>query len=290
MPDGGTHRATRGVPPAAELLEVALVLAREAGTLLQAGRPAGPLRVTSKTTPTDVVTEMDHAAEALITETLARLRPHDGMLGEEGTDHPGTSGVRWVVDPLDGTVNYLYDLGGWAVSVAAEVDGAVVAGAVQIPSAGETFAAVRGGGATCNGRPLRLAGPPPAPDRALVATGFGYDPRRRAHQAEVLRHLLPAVRDIRRGGACAVDLCALAAGRVDAYFERGVRPWDFAAAALIASEAGAQVAGLAGAAASPDFLLAAQPGLFEALEALLQAAGAGHETGLVDPVAAPVLP
>ncbi|HUR72885.1 MAG TPA: inositol monophosphatase family protein [Sporichthya sp.] len=280
---------TRGVPPAAELLEIALLLAREAGTLLHAGRPAGPLRVTSKSTPTDVVTEMDHAAEALITETLARVRPDDGMLGEEGTDHPGTSGVRWVVDPLDGTVNYLYDLGGWAVSIAAEVDGEAVAGVVQIPSAGETFTAVRGGGATCNGRPLR-GHPAPALDRALVATGFGYDPRRRAHQAEILRHVLPAVRDIRRGGACAVDLCALAAGRVDAYYERGVRPWDFAAGALIAAEAGAQVAGLGGEAPSSTFLLAAGPELFGPLEALLHAAGAGHESGLTDPVATPVLP
>ncbi|WP_425424160.1 inositol monophosphatase family protein [Sporichthya polymorpha] len=275
--------------PTKELLEVALQVAREAGTLLAAGRPSGPLRVTSKSTPTDVVTEMDHAAEALITETLARLRPDDGMLGEEGTDHPGTSGVRWVVDPLDGTVNYLYDLGGWAVSLAAEVEGESVVGVVHVPATGETFAAVRGQGATCNDRPLRVN--PAAPlDRALVATGFGYDPRRRAHQAEILRHVLPAVRDIRRHGACAVDLCALAAGRVDAYFERGVNPWDFAAGGLIASEAGARVAGLGGEAPSSRFLLAAPPELFDPLEALLLAAGAGHETGLTDPVATSALP
>lgn len=275
---------TRGVPPASELLEVALELAREAGTLLHEGRPAGPLRVSSKSTPTDVVTEMDHAAEALITESLARLRPDDGMLGEEGTDTPGTSGVRWIVDPLDGTVNYLYDLGNWAVSIAAEVDGEAVAGVVAVPSTGETFAATRGGGATVNGRPLRMA-PPPDLGRALVATGFGYDPRRRAHQAELLRHVLPAVRDIRRNGACAVDLCSLAAGRIDAYYERGVNPWDFAAGGLIATEAGARVAGLSGNAPSSRFLLAAAPELFERLEALLLAAGAGHETGLTDPVA-----
>jgi myo-inositol-1(or 4)-monophosphatase len=277
------------VTEAAELLDVALTLAREAGTLLLAGRPAGPLRVTAKSTPTDVVTEMDHAAEALITETLARLRPDDGMLGEEGTDHPGTSGVRWIVDPLDGTVNYLYDLGNWAVSVAAEVAGEAVAGVVHVPAAGETFAATRGGGATLNGRPLRL-GPAPALDRALVATGFGYDPRRRAHQAELLRHVLPAVRDIRRNGACAVDLCSLAAGRVDAYYERGVNPWDFAAGALIAREAGATVAGLQGRPPSPAFLLAAAPELFAPLEALLLAAGAGSESGLADPVSTHAAP
>ena len=280
---------TRGVPPAAELLEIALGLAREAGTLLQAGRPSGPLRVSSKSTPTDVVTEMDHAAEALITEALARLRPEDGILGEEGTDRTGTSGVRWVVDPLDGTVNYLYDLGGWAVSIGAELDGEPLVGVVQVPSAGETFAAVRGEGATCNGRALRV-NPVSALEGALVATGFGYDARRRAHQAEILRYVLPAVRDIRRNGACAVDLCALAAGRVDAYFERGVRHWDYAAGGLIAAEAGATVAGLAGAAPSSAFLLAAPPELFGPLEALLVAAGAGEETGLADPVAAPALP
>lgn len=271
------------VPSAAELLEVAHELAHEAGTLLSAGRLAGSFLVESKSTPTDIVTQMDRAAEAHITAALARLRPDDGMLGEEGTDHPGTSGVRWVVDPLDGTVNYLYDLGGWAVSIAAQVEGRSIAGVVHIPSAGETFAATLGGGATCNGRPLHC---PPAPQigAALVATGFGYDPRRRAHQAEVLLRVLPAVRDLRRHGACAVDLCALAAGRVDAYFERGVNPWDFAAGGLIAAEAGARVAGLRGAQPSPAFLLAARPPLFDRLEELLLAAGADSPTGLAEPL------
>jgi fructose-1,6-bisphosphatase/inositol monophosphatase family enzyme len=277
------------VPPAAELLEIALVLAREAGTLLHSGRPAGALRVASKTTPTDVVTEMDHAAEALITEALSRLRPDDGILGEEGTDRTGTSGLRWVVDPLDGTVNYLYDLGNWAVSIAAELDGVGLVGVVHVPASGETFAAVRGEGATCNGRALRC-GSVASLDGALVATGFGYDPRRRAYQAEVLRHVLPAVRDIRRNGACAVDLCSLAAGRVDAYFERGVKPWDYAAGALIATEAGARVAGLGGTGPGDTTLVAATPELFGPLEALLQAAGAGHESGLTDPIATPVGP
>lgn len=270
------------IPPAAELLQVALELAHEAGTLLSAGRLAGSLTVESKSTPTDIVTEMDRAAEAHITAALARLRPDDGMLGEEGTDTPGTSGVRWVVDPLDGTVNYLYNLGGWAVSIAAQVEGRSIAGVVYIPSAGETFAATLGGGATCNGRPVHCAAPAEV-NRALVATGFGYDPRRRAHQAEVLLRVLPAVRDLRRHGACAVDLCALAAGRVDAYFERGVNPWDFAAGGLIATEAGARVAGLRGAAPSSDFLLAAPSPLFENLEELLLAAGADSPTGLTEP-------
>jgi myo-inositol-1(or 4)-monophosphatase len=184
-----------------------------------------------------------------------------------------------LVDPLDGTVNYLYGLGGWAVSVAALVDGAPVAGAVHVPSFGETFAAVLGGGATCNGKLLPPLGPGPALDQALVATGFGYAASRRAHQAAVLRTVLPAVRDIRRQGACAVDLCLVATGRVDAYFERGVQPWDHAAGGLIACEAGARFAGLHGRPPSDRFVLAAPPNLFEALHDLLVAAGADDEAG-----------
>jgi myo-inositol-1(or 4)-monophosphatase len=266
----------------AELLAVAAEIAGAAGRLLADSRPAGRLDVASKSSPTDVVTEMDHAAEALIARELARLRPTDGLVGEEGTDRVGTSGVHWVVDPLDGTVNYLYGLPGWAVSLAATIDGASVAGVVHVPSTGETFAATRGGGATCNGRPLHC-GPGPEPDHALVATGFGYSDKRRAHQAEVLRRLLPAVRDIRRFGACAYDLCLVADGRVDAYFERGVKPWDHAAGGLIAVEAGAVVAGLHGAPPSERLVLAAAPNLFAALHDLLVDAGADHPDGLVEP-------
>jgi myo-inositol-1(or 4)-monophosphatase len=262
----------------AELLGVALDVAREAGDLLVAGWHS-LLAVDTKSSPTDVVTEMDRAAERLITETLARRRPGDGILGEEGADSAGETGVRWVVDPLDGTVNYLYGLGGWAVSVAAEVDGRVVAGVVHIPSARETFAATLDGGATCNGADLRR-GPGPPLSSALVATGFGYDARRRAHQAAVLAQVLPRVRDIRRLGACAVDLCLLAAGRLDAYYERGVNAWDHAAGGLVAAEAGARVEGLRGEPPSPRFLLAAPPALFTCLHDVLVAAGADEGEGL----------
>jgi myo-inositol-1(or 4)-monophosphatase len=221
---------------------------------------------------------MDRAAEQLITTLLGKLRPDDGLIGEEGTRQGGTTGVDWLVDPLDGTVNYLYGLGGWAVSVAALLDGVPVAGVVHVPSVGETFAACRGGGATCNGRPLRL-GPGPSLGQALVATGFGYAATRRTHQAAVLQSVLPAVRDIRRLGACAVDLCLVAGGRVDAYFERGVQPWDHAAGGLVATEAGALFAGLHGRAVSDRFALAAPPALFGPLHDLLVAAGADAETG-----------
>lgn len=264
----------------AELRDIAERIARQAGQLLIEGRPATrALLTSSKSTPTDVVTEMDHAAEALITAELERWRPDDGLLGEEGTSRSGTSGVSWLIDPLDGTVNYLYGLPGWAVSVAALVDGAAVAGAVHVPSSRETYTAHRGGGATCNGLPLRC-GPGPELGRALVATGFGYAPERRAHQARVLQGVLPAVRDIRRLGACAFDLCLLASGRVDAYYERGVQPWDHAAGGLIATEAGARFEGLNGAPPSDRFALAAGPDLFGPLHDLLLASGADGPDGL----------
>jgi myo-inositol-1(or 4)-monophosphatase len=266
----------------ADLMGVAIRLATDAGRLLRDGRPEARLEVVAKSSPTDVVTEMDRAAEALIAAGLAAARPDDGLIGEEGTERVGTTGVQWVVDPLDGTVNYLYGLPGWAVSLAATVDDEAVVGVVHVPSTGETFAAGRGRGATCNGRSLRC-GPGPTPDHALVATGFGYAAKRRAHQAEVLRRLLPQVRDIRRFGACAYDLCLVAAGRLDAYYERGVQPWDHAAGALIATESGAVVAGLHGAPPSDRLVLAAPPELFGALHDLLVAAGADHPDGLAEP-------
>ncbi|MBX6767639.1 MAG: inositol monophosphatase [Actinomadura rubrobrunea] len=256
-----------------ELLELAVSVAREAGRMLVDKRPAdGPDVVQTKSSPTDVVTQMDRAAETLIIERIRAARPDDGFLGEEGGTQAGGSGVRWVIDPIDGTVNYLYDLPDWGVSVAAEVDGEVVAGAVDLPRRGETYTAARGRGAllhTAAGtRELRCNTGVPL-NRALVATGFGYEARRRARQAEVLTGVLPHVRDIRRGGSCSADLCSLAAGRVDAYYERGVQAWDVAAGALIVQEAGGRVAGLNGAPAGPELVIAAAPGLWEELHDLL---------------------
>ncbi|GAA0586948.1 inositol monophosphatase family protein [Actinomadura livida] len=258
---------------AAELLELAAATAREAGRMLIDKRPLdGPDVVQTKSSPTDVVTQMDRAAEQLIIERIRAVRPDDAFLGEEGGARDGGSGVRWVVDPIDGTVNYLYDLPDWAVSIAAEVDGTTVAGAVDMPRRGETCTAVRGGGAllhTASGtRELRVNAGVPLGE-ALVATGFGYDAGRRAGQARVLTGVLPGVRDIRRGGSCCVDLCSLAVGRVDAYYERGVQAWDVAAGALIVQEAGGRVEGLHGAPASPELTIAAGPGTFEALHELL---------------------
>lgn len=258
------------------LLRIGVAAASEAGRLLASWRgDERPEVVQTKSSPTDVVTAMDRRAEALITSRIRAHRPADAVLGEEGGQTDGgteDSRVRWVVDPLDGTVNYLYGLHDWAVSIAAEVDGAVVAGVVEVPGRGETFTAAAGHGAWLHRGAARLAlrcsaGVPLG--RALVGTGFGYDAGRRQIQGEVVAALLPYVRDIRRGGSAAVDLCSVAAGRLDAFYERGLNYWDYAAGGLIAREAGATVGGLAGRPESPSLTVAAGPGLYQQLEAVL---------------------
>ncbi|MEE1751616.1 inositol monophosphatase family protein [Streptomyces sp. SP18CS02] len=259
-----------------ELLELALEAGRRAGALLRDGRPADLGVAATKSSPIDVVTEMDIAAEKLITGFLAGHRPQDGFLGEEGAASEGTSGVRWVIDPLDGTVNYLYGLPTWAVSIAAEHDGETVVGVVEAPMRGETFHAVRGGGAFLNDRAIRCR-PAPALDQALVSTGFNYVAEVRAHQADVAQRLIPRLRDIRRSGSAAIDLADVAAGRLDGYYERGLHPWDLAAGDLIAREAGALTGGRPGAAPSGELAIAAPPGVFEPLRELLEGFGAWHD-------------
>ncbi len=259
-----------------ELLDVALEAARRAGTLLRDGRPADLGVAATKSSPTDVVTEMDLASERLITGYLERERPGDGLLGEEGASKEGTTGVRWVIDPLDGTVNYLYGLPSWSVSIAAEREGRTVVGVVAAPMRGETYHAVLGGGAWADGTRVRCR-PAPALDRALVATGFGYRLPMRTAQAEVARVLLPKVRDIRRNGSAAIDLCDLGCGRLDGYYERGLHPWDVAAGGLFAREAGVRTGGRPGAPESYELTVAAPPGLFEPLQSLVDALGAWHD-------------
>lgn len=222
-----------------ELARLAAELAVEAGQLLTAGHHADHTGLTTKTSSTDMVSDVDRASEELIDRRLSELRPQDGIVGEEGASRPGTSGLSWIIDPLDGTTNYLYGFPSFSVSIAAALDGTVVAGAVHDPTHGETFVAGLGCGATCNGRPLQVAGPPTLAT-ALVGTGFSYDPDRRRLQASVLPRLLPRVRDIRRAGAASVDLCWVAAGRLDAYYEYGLQPWDWSAGELVAAEAGAR--------------------------------------------------
>ena len=258
---------------ALQLLDLAERVAREAGELLLAGADDLRLDVTTKTSGTDMVSEMDRASEALIVKGILAERPDDAILGEETGSRDGTSGVRWVIDPLDGTTNYLYGHPIWAVSVGVEVDGEVVAGVVASPGLHETFSGVRGGGAWLNGDPVVVS---EAVDlaSALIGTGFGYVAERRALQAAVLPHLLPAVRDIRRNGVASLDLCWVACGRLDGYFEAGGQPWDVAAGLLIASEAGAMSSGLDGGAVAPESLMVATPGVADALFGLLTRSGA----------------
>ncbi|HLM04058.1 MAG TPA: inositol monophosphatase family protein [Blastococcus sp.] len=233
----------------AALLDLAVATAREAGRLVADGR-AGAYTVDVKSSSVDVVTAVDTASERLIASRLLEARPDDGLLGEEGASREGTSGVRWVVDPIDGTVNFLYGLPAYAVSIAAEVDGEVRAGAVLNVATDELFTATSGGGAHLHtpGRPpLRLGGSAPVSlEQTLVATGFGYQVEQRRAQAAVVAHLLPRVRDIRRYGSAALDLCSVAAGRVDAYYELHLNRWDYAAGALVAAEAGVVLTGLGG--------------------------------------------
>jgi myo-inositol-1(or 4)-monophosphatase len=242
-------RTTDAEPRA--LLDLAVATAHEAAELVARGRATAGEDVGVKSSPVDVVTAVDTASEQLIVGRLLAARPEDGVLGEEGAAREGTSGVRWVVDPIDGTVNFLYDLPAYAVSIAAEVDGEVVAGAVLNVATRELFTATRGGGAyfSSPARPeaVRLTGSRPASlEQTLVATGFGYRVEQRRAQGAVVAALLPRVRDIRRFGSAALDLCAVAAGRTDAYYELDLNPWDHAAGALMAAEAGLVVTGLPG--------------------------------------------
>ncbi len=255
------------------LVELAADVARRAVALLLEGRGRVDLQVATKVSSTDMVSEMDHAAEALIVGALLAVRPDDGLMGEEGSARDGTSGLRWIIDPLDGTTNYLYDHPGWAVSIAVEDADGTVAGVVADAVHGEVFTATRGGGAFRDGAPIACSS---AADlaTALVGTGFGYTADRRAAQGEVVARLLPQVRDIRRMGAAAVDLCSVACGRLDAYFERGLNLWDLAAGALVATEAGATVSAIDGGPVVPGSVLAAAPRLATPLRGLLCSLGA----------------
>ncbi|MCA2216091.1 inositol monophosphatase family protein [Jidongwangia harbinensis] len=253
-----------------ELLKIAVRIAREAAGTARRMRADGVTDVQTKSTDTDVVTAADRAVERQVVAALRAERPADGVLGEEYGDSARTAPgpVRWILDPIDGTVNYLYGLPQYAVSLAAEVDGVVVAGVVHNPATGAEWTATLGGGAWRGDR--RLHGSARGTlDQALVGTGFGYDPARRAHQATVLAGLITRVRDIRRFGAASLDLCMLAEGQLDAYFEKGLSPWDHAAGGLLVTEAGLRVGGLSGRPADERMYLAAPPALFDPLHAAL---------------------
>lgn len=259
------------------LADLAWRAASEAAAFLHTQRP-DTLTVETKSTPTDVVTSMDKAAEHMLFERLLGERPGDGLLGEEGAEQESATGIRWVVDPLDGTVNYLYRIPLWGVSVAAEDEaaGEVVVGVIITPESGEGFIGIRGKGAWRIvgdiGEQMQV-GECTSLDQAMVATGFGYQSERRLAQADALRELITSVRDIRRTGCAVVDFTWLARGRTDAYYERGLNPWDVAAGELIAREAGAVVVNVPDA---TDSFVAAVPGIAEELQRQLRRAGA-HE-------------
>jgi myo-inositol-1(or 4)-monophosphatase len=263
-----------------QLLGLARATAEEAAALVRAGRDSAARPVATKSSPVDVVTAMDTASEALIVDRLLSARPEDGVLGEEGASRVGSSGVRWVVDPIDGTVNFLYGLPAYAVSIAAEVDGRTEAGVVLNVATGELYAAVRGRGAWLtapDGAARQLSGSTPVSlEQTLVATGFGYRVEQRRLQGAVVAELLPEIRDIRRYGCASLDLCAAAAGRVDAYYELDLKPWDHAAGALVAAEAGLVVTGTEGRPFAAPMAVAAAPGIAGPLVALLERLHAGR--------------
>ena len=221
----------------AELLELARKVGHDAGALLMERPPA--FEIESKSTAIDIATQMDKKAEKFIMESLLAARPDDGIIGEEGSSVASKSGITWVIDPLDGTVNYFYGLPGWNVSIAAkDKDGSVV-GVITAPTINSTWWATRGGGAFYNGHQIHC-NDPIALDRALIATGFQYDVAHRTTQMTDLAKLVPLARDIRRNGAAAVDLCHVAMGALDGYYEAGLKEWDWAAGGLVATEAGAR--------------------------------------------------
>ncbi|MDX2376779.1 inositol monophosphatase [Microbacterium sp. LRZ72] len=257
-----------------DLSDLAVDIAREAGDLARRRRDEGVSIAATKSTLADIVTEADREVERLIRDRLEVERPGDGFLGEESGAAAGSTGLTWVVDPIDGTVNYAYGIPGYAISIGV-VEGApepaawtALAGVVHNPATGETFRAVKDGGAHLGGRRLAVNAEP-ADAGALIATGFSYDPDERAAQLAVLARVLPMARDIRRMGAASLDLAAVAAGRVDAYYERGLWPWDMAAGGLLVEEAGGRFAGAGGAALGRGLVIAAAPRLFDALDAVL---------------------
>lgn len=258
-----------------ELREIAKRVAREAGELIVTDRPTALGVADTKSSETDVVTVMDQRSEQLLRERLAELRPHDGLLGEEGASRPSESGLTWIVDPIDGTVNYLYEHPFYAVSVAVVIGDAsgedgwdTVAAAVYAPAMDEMFSAALGQGATLEADGVTTdlhVNDPHELSLALIGTGFGYAAQKRAVQAAIVAELLPKARDIRRGGSAALDLCFVAGGRLDAYYESGINAWDRAAGQLIAAEAGAIVSGEIGEKPGKNLTIAAAPKVYAEL-------------------------
>jgi myo-inositol-1(or 4)-monophosphatase len=261
-------------PTPGELLDLAVAAARDAARLVQSAAARGVTVAATKSSDVDVVTESDRSAERLIRRSLLGARPDDAILGEEAegdqSDEPGSSGVRWIVDPIDGTVNFLYGIPQYAVSIAAELDGEVVAGVVLNVATGQEYTATADGPAQRDGVPLRVRPVVPLAER-LIGTGFSYEARQREIQAAALLRLLPRIRDIRRLGSCALDLCGVAQGSLDGYLEEGVNLWDHAAGGLVAQRAGARVQSERGVGGRAIVLAAPEGGFDEFRSAVAQA-------------------
>jgi myo-inositol-1(or 4)-monophosphatase len=257
-----------------QLRLVAESLAREAGDMALQGRKSGPLTVTTKSSPIDVVTKFDKASEAMITEGLAKVRPDDAIIGEEGASKQGTTGITWHIDPIDGTTNFYFDVPMWAVSIGAVDEHGPLAGAVYVPALGEMFSGARGEGSTLNGMPISVRENNDIAD-ALVCTGYSYQISERAVHAKRVAEIVMKVRDIRRFGAAAIDLCFVACGRLDAYFEEHLNSWDLIAGQVIATEAGAVFSDYVGNAVTPAQVLAATPGVHADLIHLIATSGRG---------------
>jgi myo-inositol-1(or 4)-monophosphatase len=264
-----------------ELRDLCVSAAEQAAEFVL-GRRHDELATEAKTSGTDLVTAVDRETEALILRSILGRRPNDGFVGEEGTVRDSTSGVRWIIDPIDGTTNFVLGHPGYSVSIAAEVDGTVLAGAVADPEHGDLYDAILDGGARRNGSPMSVRSTERL-DRAVLATGFSYLPYRRRNQAQVLTTVLPEIADIRRMGSAALDLCSVGAGRVDGYYELGLNEWDLAAGALIAAEAGATVRRRTITEPDPNHLdgppllvpliVASAPRIADAIDELLRRAG-----------------
>lgn len=252
----------------ADLLAVAEELARAAGDMALRGRKSGDVTATTKSSPTDMVTQYDKASEELITTGLANRRPHDGIIGEEGANTTGSTGITWHIDPIDGTSNFFFDIPMWAVSIGAVDENGPLIGVVYAPALGEIFTASRGGGAFLNGQAIRVRNNSELAD-ALVCTGFSYRIHERTRHAQRVATMVTHIRDIRRFGAAAIDLCFVACGRYDAYFEEHLHSWDLVAGQVIATEAGAIVTNYAGNDVTPAQVLCAQPGVHQQLIQLI---------------------
>ena len=251
-----------------ELRAIAEQLARAAGDMALAGRKSGIVTATTKSSPTDMVTQYDKSSEDMITAGLRELRPDDGIVGEEGASREGTSGITWHIDPIDGTSNFYFDIPMWAVSIGAVDDNGPIAGAVYAPALRDMFTAARGEGATLNGDRISVRENTVLSD-ALVCTGFSYHVSQREAHARRVATMVGQIRDIRRFGAAAIDLCFVACGRLDAYFEEHLNSWDLIAGQVIATEAGALVTNYSGDTATPQEVLASQPGVQKALIQLI---------------------